>query len=91
MVTTLVTVGYGDITPQNTGEKIVCIMLMTLGMASFSFATRALASIISIYDSKEAMLKEKIATLNEISSKYSLDIDLFNKLANTIKYDHSKK
>ena len=64
---------------------------MVVGVISFSFATGALASIITSYDSKEALLKEKISTLNEITTEYDLDIDLFNKLAKTIKYDHSKK
>jgi hypothetical protein len=66
-------------------------VLMMVGVISFSFATGALASIITSYDSKEALLQEKIATLNDISFDYSLDIELFNKLARTIKYDHSKK
>ena len=66
VVTTLVTVGYGDIAAINDGEKIMCIFLMLLGVMSFSFATGSLASIITSYDSKEALLKEKIATLNDI-------------------------
>jgi len=41
-------------------------LLMLLGVVSFSFATGTIASIITSYDSKEAVLKEKIATLNDI-------------------------
>ena len=29
--------------------------------------------------------------LNDIQTEYEIDIDLFNKLAKTIKYDHTKK
>jgi hypothetical protein len=65
-VTTLVTVGYGDITAYSTEEMILCIVLMLLGVICFSFTTGALASIITSYDSKEALLKERIATLNDI-------------------------
>jgi len=65
-VTTIVTVGYGDITAQNTGERIICILLMIVGVIAFSFATGSLSSIISNYDSSQAKLKEKIATLNDI-------------------------
>ena len=90
-VTTLVTVGYGDITAVSPQEKIMCIVMMILGVLTFSFVTGSLSSIITSYDSKEAQLKEKIATLNDISNEYRLDIDLFNKLAKTVKYDHSKK
>jgi len=90
-VTTLVTVGYGDITAYSFEEKIFAIFLMLLGVVSFSFATGSIASIITSYDSQTAMLKEKIATLNEMQVEYDLDIKLFNKLAKTIKYDHTKK
>jgi hypothetical protein len=44
--TTILTVGYGDITPVSVTEKLLCIFLMTIGVVSFSFATGALSSII---------------------------------------------
>ena len=49
-VTTIVTVGFGDIHPYSVGEKIVTIFLMLIGVISFSFATGSLSSIISNYD-----------------------------------------
>ena len=45
-VTTIVTVGYGDITPVSVGEQIMCIFLNITGVVAFSFATGALSSII---------------------------------------------
>ncbi len=36
-------------------------------------------------------MKEKIATLNDLQIEYGLNIELFNKLARNIKFDHSKK
>lgn len=65
-VTTILTVGYGDITANSIYEKLLCILLMIIGVISFSFATGALSSIISNYDTSEAKLKEKISTLNQI-------------------------
>ena len=64
--TTILTVGYGDITAINLYEKLLCIILMIIGVISFSFATGALSSIISNYDSSEANLKYKISKLNSI-------------------------
>jgi Ion channel len=90
-VTTIVTVGYGDITAISVGEKIVAVILMITGVIAFSFATGALSSIISSYDSTEAKLKEKLATLNDISAEYRLDDDLYNRLVKNIRYDHSRK
>lgn len=65
-VTTVVTVGYGDITAISSGEKLVAIFLMLIGVIAFSYATGALANIIANSDSTEAKLKEKMTTLNEI-------------------------
>lgn len=66
-VTTIVTVGYGDITAVSNGEKIVCIFLMLIGVIAFSFGTGALSSIIASYDTSQAKLKEKMSTLNDIN------------------------
>ena len=45
-ITTIVTVGYGDITAVSIIEKIVAVFLMITGVIAFSFATGTLASII---------------------------------------------
>ena len=65
-VTTILTVGYGDILAISVAEKLMCIMLMIIGVVSFSFATGSLSSIISNYDSSEGKYMEKISTLNQI-------------------------
>lgn len=46
-VTTIMTVGYGDITAQSNSEKLLCILLMLIGVVSFSFATGSISSIIT--------------------------------------------
>lgn len=72
IVTTIVTVGYGDITAINSTEKLICCILMITGVIAFSYATGALSSIITNVDSSEAKLKEKINILNAIKSEYEL-------------------
>ena len=53
-VTTITTVGYGDIGPVNNTEKIFCVSVMIIGVISFSFASGSLASIIFNNDSQQA-------------------------------------
>lgn len=65
-VATILTVGYGDIHAYNILEKWVCVVLMIIGVISFSFATGALASIIQNLDQNEAKLKEKLSVLDKI-------------------------
>jgi len=89
--TTILTVGYGDIVAQSVQEMLLCILLMLIGVVSFSFATGSLSSIISNYDSTEAKLKEKISTLNSIQTEYNIELELYNKCVRTVHYDHSRK
>lgn len=89
-VTTIVTVGYGDITAQNVAEKCLCTLLMLIGVIAFSFGTGALSSIISNYDSSQAKLQEKMQTLDNIKSEYKIGSDLYKKLVRSVRYDHSK-
>ena len=56
ITTTVTTVGYGDIGPMNTTERIFCSALMLIGVIGFSYTTGALASIISNQDSANIKL-----------------------------------
>jgi hypothetical protein len=46
-VITITTVGYGDITAYSMTERLLCIVLMLIGVVAFSFATGAISSIIT--------------------------------------------
>lgn len=45
-VTTLVTVGYGDISAENESERFVASGMMIMGVLSFSYLTGSLSSVI---------------------------------------------
>lgn len=49
-VTTITTVGYGDVSITSQLEKILCIIIMLGGCITFAFASGSLASIIQQYD-----------------------------------------
>jgi Trk-type K+ transport system membrane component len=49
-VTTITTVGYGDIDIVTKGEKIFCILMMVIGVIAFSLAMGSLTNIIENYD-----------------------------------------
>jgi VIT1/CCC1 family predicted Fe2+/Mn2+ transporter len=44
-ITTITTVGYGDISGNNQLERIFCMFVMIIGVAAFTFANGSLASI----------------------------------------------
>jgi hypothetical protein len=59
VLTTVSTVGFGDIIPGTLFERIYCISLMLIGVSAFTFVSGALSSIISNYDQEQAELQEK--------------------------------
>jgi len=56
IMTTVSTVGYGDISPVNSIERIFGMILQFLGVISFTFVSGALASILQSHDTREAIL-----------------------------------
>lgn len=51
VITTMSTVGYGDISGGTAAERIFCIMLMLTGVLSFNLISGALGALITNYDS----------------------------------------
>ena len=51
-ITTITTVGYGDIYATNTAERIIASIIMVIGVIAFSFSTGSLSSIIQNVDSR---------------------------------------
>lgn len=70
VLTTTATVGYGDISPTNTYERLYGCALMLIGVLSFTFISGALSSILSSYDIKQASLQEKVLQLNKLRMHY---------------------
>ena len=59
-VTTITTVGYGDVSITTPIEKIFCIVTMLTGVIAFSFASGSLASLLQSYDIQNAKYKEQL-------------------------------
>lgn len=49
-VTTITTVGYGDISGTNSLERLICCFLMIMGVLFFSVSSGTLTSIITNYE-----------------------------------------
>ena len=54
-ITTITTVGYGDISGTSAFERVFCSLVMIIGVVSFSFVNGAIASILSNYDVQNAV------------------------------------
>ena len=51
--------GYGDISGNNTTERVVSAIFMVIGVIGFSFASGSLTSIMANVDAASAILKDK--------------------------------
>jgi hypothetical protein len=72
VITTMTTVGYGDISAGTVTEQLFCIILMILGVVIFTFLSGALASMIGTMDEDDCDSKEKVRYLEQIQYKYNL-------------------
>ncbi len=67
-VVTVTTVGYGDITPETVGGRVVAAALMMVGIGLFSFITANVASKIS-HDDKKQERAEDDAEFNQVMNE----------------------
>ena len=50
MVTTMTTVGYGDMTVGTDNERAFCVVLMVTGVVIFGFVTGTITSAITMFE-----------------------------------------
>lgn len=89
-VTTLSTVGYGDIVPGTSLERIVAIFWMIFSLYFFSFTVSSLSTVLNSVDTKESLLSRKLAAIEEFAQESLLAKDLHDKLRIAIKYSTLK-
>jgi CRP-like cAMP-binding protein len=89
-VTTLSTVGYGDIVPSTSLERIVSIFWMIFGLCFFSFTVSSLSSMLNSVDTKESLLSHKLAAIDEFAEESLLTKDLRERLRVALKYSTLK-
>ena len=86
IITTFSTVGYGDISAQNSIEKVVCIVSMLVGVAAFSTVTSAITNLLTNYDQENQKLNKNLELLNRIYKEHNLPLELFEDVKRSIKF-----
>lgn len=84
-VTTITTVGYGDISGTNTLERFIAVVNMIIGVVIFSFVSGAITGIINNMDIIDAVEEESISTLVKANSVYDFSNELYLELVRNIK------
>ena len=65
-ITTITTVGYGDISASTFLEKIIAIVIMFTGVIAFSFASGSLTNYIAEQDQSYAQIAERMEILDRL-------------------------
>ena len=79
-ITTIFTMGFGDIHSYNALENAFSIIWMVFGVIFFSIIIGTLSSIIANSESRETILKKKLQILDDFAKKTSLSESLKRKI-----------
>lgn len=74
-VTTLTTVGYGDITPYTTSEKVVAMLSMTIGSVMFCYLAGNVIAFVSHRRQSDILKEKKLEAVNEYLRVRGVDVE----------------
>lgn len=89
IITTLSTVGYGDISANNVSERIYCIILMMAGTVWFSYINGTIFSLLQTYDATEAALDAKFEFLDNLKNDYEMSPQLYLSIRRNLEFSHT--
>lgn len=80
VLTTMSTVGYGDIGPKRTGEILFAMFVQFLGCALFGYVVGLMGTEISGFDAHERPVNERIDFLEALFEKHKVKKDVRNRV-----------
>ena len=91
VVTTLTTVGYGDITGNSIHERLFQIILLIVGTFSYSWLLTYISNYIKKHNEKYLIYEEKVKILEEIKINFpNLNPKLYDRIIRYLKYNKNK-
>lgn len=60
----MITVGYGDILPENPIEMVACIVTMLFACGVFAYSVNAIGMIFEAFNSEETAIKQNLYIIN---------------------------
>lgn len=85
-ITTLTTVGYGDISPFTTSEMILTVVVQFVGTLVFGYVMASITSVVSTEDMTAMLIKKKIGELNEYMTHRDLSEPLKMRIRSHYEY-----
>lgn len=85
-VTTMVTVGYGDIAARTWLEIIFAIGWMFVGVGFYSFTVGSLSSFLTSVDTRDSILSSKMAAIHEFAKETNIGPEVREKVRDAVRY-----
>ena len=86
-ITTLATVGYGDIVASNTMERIFSSCVILIGMVFYSYTIGMVTGLLGDYDKRNLKLSARLAVLQDISKQYGISRSFMKRLKTALESD----
>jgi hypothetical protein len=86
-LTTIYTIGYGDITSNNLTERFYNCIFMIVGVMIYSFAVSSFSIIIAKSDKATKKLEKRMLILNEITNEFRVPSSLVEKIKKNLNYN----
>ena len=90
-LTTLTTVGYGDITPANDPERWYALGSLLVGALVFGYMLSSIGDLIGSLDKEGARLQEKLDEVKEFTRWHKMDPDLATRVRKYYEYFYSRQ
>lgn len=72
-ITTLTTVGFGDIHPYTAPEILLCITWMILGIGFYSTIVSTISSVFSSMDSRRVLISEQLNEIEKLGKYFNVN------------------
>ncbi|EAS05919.2 cyclic nucleotide-binding domain protein (macronuclear) [Tetrahymena thermophila SB210] len=86
LAVTMVTVGYGDITPQNSIEVVFTTVTIFVTCIVYAFSLNTIGSIIENIEKKDKKYKENMQVIHGLMREENVSRDLRIKVSNYVEY-----
>lgn len=91
IITTVCTIGYGDIVPENDLEKGVAICVMSAGVFFYSYTISSITSMMSSNNYQNSRIEEYCNVLQGIVNEFKLTKGFHRKLEDALVYNLTEK
>jgi hypothetical protein len=85
-ITTMTTVGFGDITPSRTSEYLIAMIVMLLGASLYAFIVASIASLLSSLNVEKTRHRDRVQSLSYYLQQRGVSAELNNRVRGYYEY-----